>query len=168
MKLIDIERSVHSCKKCGVEYGNSACGFGKVDEPKFFMIGMNPWVNDHKFKDGRGITILKKKLEEWGFDDFFFDNVVKCEMPGDFKPNTYHVKNCIGYLLEQVELIKPKAFILFGRFAVENLGYAYRPWVKVEPVENIPVYIVPHFSAVNYSIRIEDYYEKFRRIIYAD
>lgn len=157
---------VHSCRKCGEQYGNSACGFGKENNPAIFFIGMNPWVKDHQFDDGRGIKILKRKFKEWGFEDFFFDNVVKCQMPGDFKPGSQHASNCFPYLEIQIAKMNPRVLVTFGLFASESMELSYSPW-GLRVWGGIGVYTLPHFSKPLYEGKksIEKYYENLYELL---
>ena len=163
--IYEVQRQVNECKRCGIDYGNSACGFGQPD-PEWFLIGINPWVRDHEFNDGRGLTILKKKFAEWGFTNFFLDNVVKCQMPGDFKPVKHHARKCMPYLKDQYAVLKPKKLLIFGKFAAESLHYEWRSWTEqVNKVWGL-AYIVPHFSApVHNPEAFPGYYEKLKGVL---
>jgi len=163
-----IQKAVESCVKCGLQYGNSSIGFGKIDKPLIFFIGTNPWVENHKFKDGRGITILKKKLAEWKFDDFFMDNIVKCQMPhGGQKPDVWHAEHCIQYLNDQIEKIKPRFIICFGYYASMYFIGGYASWMEYDSYMSIPVYTIPHFSSILYKGEREriDYYKRLKGLI---
>lgn len=162
-----LEKKIIACRKCGREYGNSAIGFGKEDKPDILFVGMNPWVENHKFKNGKGITVLIKHLSDWKFDDFYFDNVVKCEIPDGEKPTNVHARRCIGYLIRQIEILGPKRIIVFGSFAKQHMKN-----IDLEKERlNIPIIYLPHFSYIyylqSYNSRIADnYYNELKRIIF--
>lgn len=162
-----IRKKVWDCEKCGKEYrGRAACGFGKEEDVKVFFVGMNPWTEKGRFKDGKGIAILKMKLKEWDFTDFFLDNVVKCEMPGDFKPNSFHADNCNEFLKLQLRILDPKVLITFGKFAVERFGYC-SPWTD-KIINKRRIIALPHFSSILYqgsSTSEKIYYQRLEKIL---
>ncbi len=160
----DIRHEVSACSKCGSEYvGKSACGIGREKKGVVFLIGMNPWTENGKFKNGRGITMLLDRLKGWEFEDYFFDNVVKCEMPNGRQPTRQHAQNCKEFLFRQVTLLAPMYQVLFGQFAAEHMGFKYSAWVEWQDpyTESSKVVTVPHFSSILYGStkkKIEDYY----------
>jgi len=158
-----IERCVHNCRRCGDTFGNSACGFGKDDKPYVFFIGTNPWVKDHAFEDGKGISILKRNLAEWKFDDFYFCNIVKCQMPWNGNPRQEQIDNCRSYLLEQIEVVRPGMLVFFGKQVSESFGLRFLPWT-FENFGERDVLIVPHFSSILYGGTIEDIKRYYRRL----
>jgi len=177
LTMDNIRQLVKSCKQCGEGFGNSAVGFGKEDNPLIFFIGLNPKVKNHTFDDGRGITILKEKLKEWKFDDFFLDNVIKCEIPGLNKLGGKRIDNCFVYLSYQIEILNPKAIVCFGHYSNKQMLRKYGTrnlyeWWDSQDIlfheEPIPFYSVPHFSAPLYggnSISLEEYYKKLEVVI---
>lgn len=154
----DIEKDINACVKCGPDFaGKSAIGFGHINSPSFMMVGMNPWTKNHKFVNGKGITILLDHLKEWKFTDFYFDNVVKCEMPDKGQPLPINMENCSQYLLRQIDIIQPKRIIAFGRFS-----HSFFRNFKLQ----IPVIFLAHFSSIFYGHPIVDsYYEKLRKVL---
>jgi len=166
-KLDMIKRRVWNCTKCGNEYkGMSACGFGIYEKGKTFFIGMNPWVKEGEFDYGRGISILKRYFEEWDYDDFFFDNIVKCQMPGNFKPGTSHADNCRVHLDAQIHILEPSKFIIFGSYAARNILGRFPFWEETN-FNNTSCYVLPHFSSILYpnGMREKIYYKKLKEIV---
>ena len=158
-RMLDlITQDVNGCRLCGAEYGNSAVGFGNPHNPMYFFVGMNPFVRDHKYRNGRDMTLLLDWLKRIDIDDFFFDNIVKCQMPNsEVTCNRHHAENCVKYFQRQINLIEPKCLIIFGRFVSESLGFEYVPWTQIA-YPSISVWIVPHFSSFLYSDDADDYY----------
>lgn len=158
-----LEKKIIACKKCGQAYGNSAIGFGKENKPDILFVGMNPWVENHKFKNGKGITALIEHLSDWKFNDFYFDNVIKCEMPDGGKPTNVHARRCIDYLIKQINILMPKRIIVFGSFAKQH--------IKNIDLGNIPIIYLPHFSYIYYlgtynGKTADNYYYELKRIIF--
>jgi DNA polymerase len=51
--------------------------------------------------------------------DVYTTNVVLCRPPKNRDPELYEVKKCRSYLERQIELVKPKLIVTFGRFAAQ-------------------------------------------------
>jgi len=167
-KMDDLRQTVATCDRCGEDYlGKSACGIGMERKHIVLMVGMNPWTENGAFKNGRGITKLLKYLNDWEFTDFFFDNIVKCEMPDKKPPKQANIVNCVGYLTEQIEMLSPCYTIVFGEVAALSMGYPWKPWTEV--VKN-KVSVLPHFSSFLYSKNKKDleefYYKKLYKILF--
>jgi len=156
---------ITNCKKCGPDY-KPAVGFGNTDRPKIFFIGMNPWVENNEYKDGRGITILKEQLLRQKFSNFFFDNVIKCELPIGQKVSAFELRSCKPFLERQIELLKPKNIVLFGDFVRHGLGIKEGFW-EACVYKGLPTYVFPHFSSVLYGKNnVDEYYNKFFRVLW--
>jgi DNA polymerase len=54
-------------------------------------------------------------------DDVFMTTVLKCRPPGNRDPAPVEVDNCRQYLVEQVELIRPKVVCTLGSFSTKLL-----------------------------------------------
>ena len=163
----EIRHKVSICSKCGQQYiGRSTCGIGSEKKGVVLLIGMNPWAVNGTFKKGSGIILLMNKFEEWGFKDFFFDNIVKCEMPDGKPPKKRHVRNCKQYLYDQITELSPMYQIIFGKFAANAMGFQYLPWV--EPVR-CKIITVPHFSSILYGStnrEKEEYYKRLHTVLF--
>lgn len=162
----DFRDKIIKCQKCGREY-KSACGFGKIDHPKVFFIGTNPWVKNHEFEDGKGITLLKKKLSEWNFTDYFFDNIVKCELPIAVKLSEKEANNCIPFLNEQMDILQPGSIILFGSYVTQRLHLNCSAWQRAS-YHGVNGFYVPHFSSIFYpnsKISVDEYYNELGAVL---
>jgi len=168
MDLKSIKKEIEECKKCGKDWGNSAIGFGETCSPLIFFVGLNPKVEEHAFKDGRGITVLKQKLKEINFTDFYFDNIIKCDIPRKDAMHTGVVINCWPYLRKQLHLIKPKTIVVFGYYASRHLVGKFKAWEKVGERDGTEIYTLPHFSSFLYpgnKLTEEEYYNKFMEVL---
>ena len=73
---------------------------------------------------GRSGKLLDKILTEMGLDvtkDIYVCNIIKCRPPDNRRPNDTEVNQCIGYLEDQLSLIKAKVIVALGNTAVGNL-----------------------------------------------
>jgi uracil-DNA glycosylase family 4 len=104
---------------------------------------------------------LKKYLRAWKFDDFYFDNVCKCEFLNKQLPTKNDADNCKGFLDAQIDVIQPKRLLLFGGKVMDLLGLSHSN-VKYR---GIPFTRVQHFSYPLYINRIDLYYENLKKIL---
>lgn len=176
--LEQVKKLIINCKYCGPEYENhSAYGFGKEKNPFVFFVGINPWIQEivenkeiipgqpRKFclRQGRGLKILLSHFEEWGFEDYYLDNLIKCQIPNKGKYSVKEAKNCVLYLQAQIKIIKPKYVFLFGQFVCDQLKIKYLPFKRQGNF-----LALPHFSSILYGYSQEkekNYYEKLKRTL---
>lgn len=53
-------------------------------------------------------------------DDVFTTNVVLCRPPENRDPELYEIKKCKSHLEKQLDLVKPRLVVTFGRFAAQT------------------------------------------------
>jgi uracil-DNA glycosylase len=72
---------------------------------------------------GQAGQLLSKILASVDFqrEDVFICNVLKHRPPGNRNPRPEEVEACRPYLLQQLELIRPKAILALGTFAAQTL-----------------------------------------------
>lgn len=138
------------CKKC------KACRLRKTatqvvpgegcPNADVMFIGEGPGANEDK----QGIPFCGaagKFLDEllasidMSREDVYITNVVKCRPPGNRDPQENEIKTCKPWLDAQIKFIKPKVYVLLGRFAMGRYfsqlkiskvhGRAYRKQGKV-------------------------------------
>jgi uracil-DNA glycosylase len=54
-------------------------------------------------------------------EQVYIANVLKCRPPENRTPTELESNNCIGYLEEQIEIIRPEFICLLGRVALQGL-----------------------------------------------
>ncbi len=79
---------------------------------------------------GRAGQLLNKYFEQVGIDrekDLYIANILKCRPTNPDKPNKdrvpapVEIKNCIGYLYEQIKCVNPKLIVLCGGTSLKTL-----------------------------------------------
>jgi DNA polymerase len=118
---------IRACEKCGLckTRNNVVPGEGPSDA-KLFFIGEAPGRNEDETgrpfigQSGRLLTIL---LREAGIDrkNVFITSILKCRPPNNRKPRGDEIESCKPYLLQQINIIKPKAIVLLGLTAISNM-----------------------------------------------
>lgn len=120
------------CKKCDL-------GYDKIDGYDPHVIGQGNLDADLMFvaeAPGKQETIYGRPLTPPGTsgnvyenvlkfigltrDDVYTTNVLVCRPPKNRDPEPYEVKKCQPYFEQQIDLVKPKLVITFGRFAAQS------------------------------------------------
>jgi DNA polymerase len=57
----------------------------------------------------------------------FIANTLKCRPPGNRNPEPEELARCEGYLIRQIELVRPRIILAMGRFAVQSLLRSTEP-----------------------------------------
>ena len=122
-----LKSSCMSCTACGLckTRNNVVFGVGNVTAPIVF-IGEGPGQNEDEQGIpfvGRAGQLLDDMLEIIGLDrtKVYIANIVKCRPPRNRDPLETEQEACIGYLRNQVALIKPKIIVCLGRIAAKKL-----------------------------------------------
>ena len=87
------------------------------------IVGMNPGaqeVEEGRPFVGRSGMILEEALSEAGIlrDDVYITNVYKARTPGNREPMDSELNDHLDLLIHEIEVVKPKVFLLLGSFAV--------------------------------------------------
>ena len=123
-----IQETVASCVKCDLHKTRTNTVFARGNpEASICFIGEAPG-EDEDLQGlpfvGRSGKLLDKILTEMGLDvtkDIYVCNIIKCRPPDNRRPNDTEVNQCIGYLEDQLSLIKAKVIVALGNTAVGNL-----------------------------------------------
>ena len=67
--------------------------------------------------------LLTKMMEAMGLtrEEVWIGNIVKCRPPGNRVPLPDEMEECLPYLKEQLELLRPKVIVCLGATAVKGL-----------------------------------------------
>lgn len=123
--MTTISAQILTCKKCKELVKNRTqpvIGVGPIPCNLVF-IGEAPGANEDKKGEpfiGRAGAFLEAatfaaKLKK--YKDYHILNVLKCRPPNNRAPNPNELKNCEPFLVQQLELIKPKVVVALGRYA---------------------------------------------------
>lgn len=120
----ELETQCLSCRKCPLceERSNVVFGVGARDAEVLF-IGEGPGENEDLQGEpfvGRAGKLLDDMLEIIDLSrkkNIYIANMVKCRPPKNRDPLNTEQDACIGYLRNQVALIKPKIIVCLGRIS---------------------------------------------------
>jgi len=110
---------------------NVVFGVGNIESPLMF-VGEAPGADEDAMGEpflGKAGELLTRIIQTMGFsrETVYIANVLKCrpdtpgQTTGNRKPSSDEMKTCLPYLLEQIEIIKPKVIVALGATAVEGL-----------------------------------------------
>ena len=128
MDWIELERTCLNCQKCALADTRHNVVFGTgVKNAEVMFIGEGPGENEDLQGEpfvGRGGKLLDDMLELIDLDrkkNVYIANIVKCRPPQNRDPLNTEQDACIGYLRNQVALIRPRIFVCLGRIAAMRL-----------------------------------------------
>jgi len=126
--LQDLAKSLHNCQRCKLaKLGRSQVVFG-VGNPhaSIMFVGEAPGANEDVKGEpfvGAAGRILNDLLQSANLsrDDIYIANVIKCRPPENRDPELDEVEICKPFLLQQIQLIRPKLVCTLGNWATQTL-----------------------------------------------
>ncbi len=117
-----------ACQKCALADTRTHVVFGAGQrDAEVMFVGEGPGENEDLQGEpfvGRGGQLLDDMLSLIGLyrdKNFYIANIVKCRPPHNRDPLNTEQDACIGYLEEQIALVRPKLLICLGRVAAMRL-----------------------------------------------
>ncbi len=127
VKLQKIKEKCEKCKNCplGETRTNLVFGRGNVNADILFVgeaPGEKEDLSGEPFVGAAG-KLLDKFLVAVGLDenDYYIANIIKCRPPHNRDPKPEEEDACIGFLREQVAVIKPKMIVCLGRISAKRI-----------------------------------------------
>ena len=125
--LEEIKCECEQCQKCELCKTRTNIVFGTGNEnARLMFIGEAPGQKEDEsgipFVGAAG-KLLNKYLDAVGIrrEDVYIANILKCRPPKNRDPLPEEEEACIGYLREQVRLIRPKIIVCLGRISAMRL-----------------------------------------------
>lgn len=127
MDLEELSETCRACHACPLGESRTKCVFGTGNpQAKLMFVGEAPGESE----DLSGIPFVGKAGQL--FDKFLFAvdipresvyiaNILKCRPPHNRDPLPAEEDACIGYLREQVKLIRPRIIVCLGRISAMRL-----------------------------------------------
>lgn len=124
----ELKESCHACTRCGLceTRHNVVFGVG-MESADILFVGEGPGEQED-LKGEPFVGPAGKLLDDMlGIIDLdrqencYIANIVKCRPPRNRDPLETEQDACIGYLRNQVALIKPKVIVCLGRIAAKRL-----------------------------------------------
>lgn len=158
-QLANLYYEAQNCSSCQLSQSRSKMVFGSGNaEASIMVIGEAPGYQE----DQQGLPfvgpagqLLTKMLAAINIDrnkDVFIANVLKCRPPGNRTPSTEESTTCISILRRQINIIQPKAILLVGRVAANNVLNIQDPISRMRQgfhtYMNTPVKVTYHPAAL--------------------
>lgn len=127
MNWEELERSCSSCESCGLCRNRTNVVFGVGDRnAEIMFIGEGPGEQEDLKGEpfvGPAGQLLDDMLSIIDIDrtNCYIANIVKCRPPQNRDPEEGEQDACIGFLRNQVALIRPKIIVCLGRIAAKRL-----------------------------------------------
>ena len=123
----ELEQACHSCTRCGLceKRHNVVFGVGNRNTDILF-VGEGPGEQEDLKGEpfvGPAGKLLDDMLSIIDLDrtNCYIANIVKCRPPDNRDPLETEQDACIGYLRNQVALIRPKIIVCLGRVAAKRI-----------------------------------------------
>ncbi|MGE5709760.1 MAG: uracil-DNA glycosylase [Nitrospira sp.] len=128
MTLQDLEKSLHNCQRCKLAtLGRTQVVFG-VGNPhaSVMFVGEAPGFNEDLQGEpfvGAAGKLLNELLQSANLsrDQIYIANVIKCRPPNNRDPEPDEVETCKPFLLQQIQMIRPKLVCTLGNWATQTL-----------------------------------------------
>ncbi|HIH40573.1 MAG TPA: uracil-DNA glycosylase [Halobacteria archaeon] len=115
--------TIKSCTKCGLykNIKNYVVGEGSLDS-KVLFIGEAPGEKEDDLGRpfiGTAGKILTEALKKANLnrEDVYITNIIKCRPPNNRDPLIEEINCCTPYLIEQLNILKPKIIVPLGRYS---------------------------------------------------
>jgi DNA polymerase len=131
VKMNQLTLEARSCLKCalGEHRKTAVLGSGSLDA-EIVLIGEAPGRKEDESGlpfVGTAGKLLDGLLESVGLrrKDIFIGNILKCKPPGNRRPKKAEIESCEGYLIRQLEIIKPRVIAPMGNCALSYFQSYY-------------------------------------------
>ena len=153
MDLQQLENECISCHNCQLCQGRTNVVFG-VGNPNadIMFIGDGPGEQEDLLGQpfvGPAGKLLDDMLSIIDLDrtNVYIANIVKCRPPNNRDPEENEQDACIGYLRQQIALIKPKVIICLGRIAAKRImspnfkiTVSHGDWMCIDGIWHMAMY----------------------------
>ena len=125
--LQTMAQSIQNCTRCRLARGRTQVVFG-VGNPDadIMFIGEAPGRDEDRLGEpfvGRAGQLLNRMLDHIQIrrEEVYIANIIKCRPPNNRDPQKDEVAQCLPYLLQQIEIIRPRLLVALGRIAAQTL-----------------------------------------------
>jgi DNA polymerase len=138
----NLKNIVNSCHLCELAKSrtNIVFGEGNIDSDLMF-VGEGPGMMEDESGRvfvGRAGAMLTKMIENVlniKREDVYIANIVKCRPPNNRVPTIEEADACKGYLLKQIDIVKPKLIVALGSTSYHHLTEDNTPISKIRGIE---------------------------------
>lgn len=126
-RLAEMAVEVARCTRCPLHAERKQTVFARGNpDAELMFVGEGPGADEDEQGlpfVGKAGQLLDKMIQAMGYapSDVYIANVVKCRPPMNRKPEPTELGACVGYIHEQIALVRPKMLVALGATAVEGL-----------------------------------------------
>lgn len=127
MSIQDLENRIKQCQGCSLCQSRTHTVVGRGStEAKLMFVGEAPGEQEdltgQPFVGAAG-QLLSKYLTACGIDEdrVYICNILKCRPANNRDPLPEEEQACMGFLREQVRLIRPKLIVCLGRISAKRM-----------------------------------------------
>lgn len=126
-RLAEMAVEVAGCTKCPLHSQRIQTVFARGNpSAELMFVGEGPGAEEDEQGlpfVGKAGQLLDKMIQAMGYapSEVYVANVVKCRPPMNRKPEPTELGACVGYVHEQIALVRPKMLVALGATAVEGL-----------------------------------------------
>ncbi len=151
-----LREQVLTCTQCELHASRTQAVFGVGNRhAELLIIGEAPGADEDRQGEpfvGRAGQLLNEMLRAIGLQrsDVYIANILKCRPPNNRDPKPEEAAACVGYLQQQIALIKPKLILALGRIAAQRLLQTDTPLARLRqtvhamPITEIPFIVTYH------------------------
>jgi uracil-DNA glycosylase family 4 len=151
-RLLVLAERAATCTACQLHEGRTKSVFARGNPAAdLAFVGEGPGFNEDQQGEpfvGDAGALLDKMVAAIGYqrDAVYVCNVVKCRPPENRTPTPDEALACSPYLIEQLELVRPRVIVALGRTATEGLGLmpasgSWRGnWTQWRGIDVMPTY----------------------------
>ncbi len=128
----ELKNRVVNCHICAISKNRKNVVFGEGNKNASLMfIGEGPGANEDETgrpfvgKAGMLLTKIIENVLGLKREDVYIANIIKCRPPNNRVPTIEEVTSCKPYLMEQIDVIKPKIIVALGSTSYHHLTGEY-------------------------------------------
>lgn len=151
-----LQQAVSTCQSCELHISRTNTVFGAGNQnADWLIIGDTPTFEDDSTgnpftgQSGDLLTAMLRAIKLTR-QQVFITNTLKCTTPNNREPQELEIDNCLQYLSQQINLIKPKLILVMGQSAAQRVLNTHstlaRLRQKTQTIEgkDIPVVVTYH------------------------
>ena len=119
---------IGDCKRCKLWRGRTRIVFGSGNpKARLMFVGEGPGADEDDQglpfvgRAGQKLTEIIEKGMGIPRSEVYIANIIKCRPPENRDPEAEEIAACEGFLLKQIDIIRPKVVVALGKFAAQTL-----------------------------------------------
>ncbi len=153
-RLEALAQSLVNCMRCRLCEKRMQVVFGAGNpEAELVFVGEGPGADEDRQgvpfvgAAGKLLTDMIEKGMGLKRSDVYICNVVKCRPPNNRNPEIDEIATCEPFLIQQLEIIRPRVIVALGKFAAQTLTREQTPitrmrgyWKNYQGIKLMPTF----------------------------